>query len=144
MKMGHANSNVGSMSYKEKYGIYFEPLLLQGLPMLSARIFTRAHWSCVSVTRRHFHLSEPWAHIPLQTATATQPHRNHRPTCIFGSYKIKNTRSFLQPPVLPSGSNIWRYSSVTITLPAREQAEDKPRTYSDNSCSTGMSRFLRI
>ena len=139
MKTGHADSNVASVSYIEKYGIYFESLSLQGLPKLSARIFMRDYWSCASVTRCRSRLSEPWAHIPLQTTTATQPHRNYRPTRIFGSYTIKNIRSVLQSPVLPSASNIWRYSSVTITLSAREQAEDNTGTYFDNSYSTGMS-----
>jgi len=41
MKTGHADSNVASVSYIEKYGIYFESLSLQGLPKLSARIFMR-------------------------------------------------------------------------------------------------------
>jgi hypothetical protein len=53
-----------------KYGIYFKSLRFQGLPYLSAMIFTHAYQSCASVTRCHSHLSEPWAHIPQKTANA--------------------------------------------------------------------------
>jgi hypothetical protein len=114
--MKNVESNAWSISFIHKYWIYWFSLLILGLPKSGVSILRNSYFNSLGMCCENYsYISESWDNIPVHIANSPQPRRDHRPSCIFRTYRTKNIRLILQSSRLYFSSNIWRHSYAAIT-----------------------------